>query len=157
MRVDIEPKPDQWPAERGVVISVTIRSFKGRRDVVAHLFRPDPVTGEPDPALDNSAVIVPDSTETGDGRTVYLETFTEDEAKALVQYLADRYDSRLTHIRASWIPLPVPPGLTPLSRCQCTQTVGRIQFDKIPNYSLSFSVHGLYDLALHPPLTSHDV
>lgn len=155
MRVDILAPAQQPPVPRAYVLTMVILSFKGRRDVEVHLFRPavDPaeaadwpwerLLGDPlEPGRDDPA----------GSRRLLLEAFTADERNAVVDYLKARYGDRVSMITGQALDFPIPLGLRPLSDIPEGKTVGFIRFDQVPNYPLSFPVHGFYDLARHKPL-----
>ena len=168
MELTVIPVEGTPPVERIHVISITIRTFKGRRNVQAHLFRlPDgdatsqgldslrAVPGLVGAPLDPSAPGADDLTgpeaETDALRTV-LEAFTETERDAVVDYLSQRYADRLTCIIACPLQLPVPRGVVPFSALPEGKTMGVIRFDEVPRYPLPFAIRGFYDLAQHEPL-----
>jgi hypothetical protein len=170
MNINVETPSSPPPVERAFVVSVTIRSFKGRRDVEVHLFRPaDASSGSaagPE-ASDNEAgpeasaypwerllgePVEPGRDDPEGSRKMVLESFTKDERDRLVEYLKDRYADRLEAIESRALDFPVPLGLAPLSSVPEGKSIGFIRFDAIPNYTLDFPVRGLYDLARHRPL-----
>lgn len=152
----IEPQT-KLPIDRAHVVSVVIKSFKGRRNVEVHLFRP---AGEeslpdynwvdliddhhhPDVAYEPEAV-----------KRFIMEAFTEAERDQVLEYLKERYANKLESITACPIEFPVPLGITPLSDIPEGKTAGFIRFDQIPNYNLGFPLRGFYDLSQHEPLVS---
>ena len=139
---------------RGHVATICIRAFKGRRDVLVHLFRPDWTQNED---YRWSELVQTDSgsaqaTGRGDSRAVLLESFTREEMEQIVDYLASRYADRLTRISVNSLEFPLPPGLLPLSSMPEGKDIGRIRFEIVPRYPLPFAVHGLYDLSQHKPM-----
>ncbi|MEG6505320.1 hypothetical protein [Nitratidesulfovibrio sp. 1201_IL3209] len=168
MELNVIPVEGTPPVARIHVISVTIRTFKGRRNVQAHLFR---LSGEAETAeglaalravpglvgaaLEPNAPGADDLTgpeaETDALRTV-LEAFTEAERDAVVDYLSQRYADRLTCVIACPLQLPVPRGVVPFSALPEGKTMGVIRFDEVPRYPLPFAIRGFYDLAQHEPL-----
>ena len=159
MELNIRPSLTAMPTERGYVASMTIRSFKGRKNVEVHLFRPcweqeefdamtwDNLLGEPiDPANTN-----PESS-----KCVIMEAFTKEERDQVIEYLKKHYDSRLVEINSSAMEFPVPVGLPALSSLEEGKTLGFIRFEKIPHFDLPFQLHGLYDLNCHEPIISGD-
>jgi hypothetical protein len=88
----------------------------------------------------------------GDSRIVVLESFTREEMDQIVAYLSTRYADRLTRISVNSLEFPVPAGLLPLSSMPEGKDIGRIRFEIVPRYPLSFAVHGLYDLSQHKPM-----
>ncbi len=155
MRIDILAPAQEPPVPRAYVLSMTILSFKGRRDVEVHLFRPevdpaeaanwrwDHVLGDP---------LEPGRDDPEGSRRLLMECFTADERNQVVEYLKQRYGDRVSTITGQAVEFPVPLGLRPLSDIPEGKTVGFIRFDKVPNYPLPFPVHGFYDLARHKPL-----
>jgi len=155
MRVDILAPAHEPPVPRAYVLSMVILSFKGRRDVEVHLFRPavDPaeaadwpwerLLGEP---------VAPGHDDPAGSRRLLLEAFTADERNAVVDYLKERYQDRVSFITGQALSFPIPLGLRPLSDIPEGKTVGFIRFDKVPHYPLPFPIRGFYDLARHKPL-----
>lgn len=140
---------------RGHVATICIRAFKGRRDVLVHLFRPDWTADEevyPWPQLVQDAPPSQPGAGRGDSRAVVLESFTREEMDRIVDYLASRYADRLTRISVNSLDFPLPPGLLPLSSMPEGKDIGRIRFEIVPRYPLPFTVHGLYDLSQHKPM-----
>jgi hypothetical protein len=155
MQVNVSDAPEA-STERIYAISIVIRSFKGRRDVEVHLFRQDwdesefsaydwdKLIGQPlEPNIEYDE---------GSSRRIILEAFTREERDAVVDYLRERYENRLSRIDACALDLPVPAGLPPLSTYPEGKSIGFIRFDEIPNYPLDFKFRGLYDLSRHEPL-----
>ncbi len=154
MSIEIIETTEVPQLDRGYVISIVIKNFKQHRDVDVHLFRPswDPeeyqaydwpdIVGNPLPGVDKIDPI--------SSRKVLLETFTRQEKDTIVEYLKDRYNTRLKRIRVGIIYLPIPLGLVALSEIEPQGEIGIIKFEEIPNYPLSFPFHGLYNLAQHP-------
>ncbi|BFR48454.1 hypothetical protein RVX_R15150 [Nitratidesulfovibrio sp. HK-II] len=168
MELNIIPVEGTPPVARTHVISVTIRTFKGRRNVQAHLFRladeteaaeelaalrgvPGLVGAPLDPNAPGADDLTGPEAETDALRTV-LEAFTEAERDAVVDYLSRRYADRLTCIIACPLQLPVPRGVVPFSALPEGKTMGVIRFDDVPRYPLHFAMRGFYDLAQHEPL-----
>ncbi len=152
---DVRPNP---PCPRGYVATICIRCFKGRKDVLVHLFRPtwDPSEAE---GYAWSSLIREDAapvTPRGDSRNVVLESFTRDELEQLVRYLSERYADRLVRISTNVLDFPLPPGLLPLSSMPEGKDMGRIRFEIVPGYALPFPMHGLYDLSQHKPMDQGD-
>lgn len=156
MEIDIVPAEGALPVKRAYTLSIVIKSFKGRKDVEVHLFRPqwDPTEAE---AYDWNAllgdILVPDLEVSLEScRRVVLESFTEEERNHLVNYLKERYKDRLAAIRSCALNFPIPLGLVALSELSEGKNAGFINFDKIPNYNLPFPVRGFFDLSQHRPL-----
>ncbi|MDY0275899.1 MAG: hypothetical protein RBR42_10785 [Desulfomicrobium sp.] len=148
-----EPQ-ETLPCSRGFTATMTIRSFKGRKDVVVHLFRPYQDPGDGDnynwtQLIDHSQDA---NSERSDSREVILESFTKEELEQIVQYLHSRYADRLVEIRTNALRYPLPMGLVPLKAMPEGKDMGRIRFEIVPNYPLSFIMHGFYDLSQHKPL-----
>ncbi len=156
MEINILSPAAPLPVTRAWVMSMTIRSFKGRRDVEVHLFRPSWSEAE-EAALDSHGLIgEPLSPGTsGDpsgSRRIILEAFTTEERDQLVAYLKEHYASRLTGLVCAPLDFPVPLGLTPLSAMDEGKSIGLIRFERIPHYQLPFPTRGLYDLSQHRPI-----
>lgn len=156
MEIDVVPADFNLPVDRAWTVSIVIKSFKGRKDVAVHLFRPewdpaeeeiydwDVLTGDPvDPDLPVSYASC---------RRVLLESFTEEERDALVDYLKTRYKDKVSEIHACPLNFPIPLGLTALSELTEGKDIGFIHFDKIPNYTLPFAARGFFDLSQHKPI-----
>lgn len=156
MEIDVVPADFVLPVERAWTVSMVIKSFKGRKDVTVHLFRPvwDPseernydwetLVGDPvDPDLPVSITSC---------HRILLESFTPEERDALVDYLKTRYKDKLSEIHACALNFPIPLGLTALSELAEGKDIGFIYFDKIPNYTLPFPVRGFFDLSQHKPI-----
>jgi len=151
----VRKEPQSAPlCPRGHVATICIRAFKGRKDVLVHLFRPEWEAGEgadyPWPDLVQDGPVEAGSR--GNSRDVLLESFTSEEMDQIVEYLAGRYAERLTRIATSVLNFPLPPDLRPLRSMPEGKDIGRIRFEIVPNYSLPFTVHGLYDLSQHKPM-----
>lgn len=142
--------------DRGHCISMTIKSFKGRRNVQVHLFRAawDP-TEEANYEWDNmlGAPIDPSMQPDPEGsRKIYMESFGPGERDAIVGFLQRVYADKLAAIEAQPLSFPIPMGLTALSSVPEGKDIGIIRFEKIPSYDLGIPLHGLYDLSQHEPL-----
>ncbi len=145
--------PPMLPCPRGRTAQITIKSFKGRKNVDVHLFRPQGDDAEDSAAWPWEALIEPgDPQSVAQTREVILESFTEEELEAIVEYIANRYGERLTALRTNALPFPLPPGIRPLRSIPEGKDIGRIRFEQVPGYRLAFPVHGLYNLAQHEPL-----
>ncbi|QLA16288.1 hypothetical protein [Desulfolutivibrio sulfoxidireducens] len=156
MEIDIVPADVKLPIERAFTLSIVIKSFKGRKDVEVHLFRPewDPAEAQ---LYDWNALfgdlLVPDLEVSLEScRRVVLESFTKQERDQLVDYLKERYKDRLAAIRSCCLNFPIPLGLVALSELSEGKDAGFVNFDKVPNYSLPFPVRGFFDLSQHKPL-----
>jgi hypothetical protein len=140
---------------RGHVATICIRAFKGRRDVLVHLFRPEWTSQDEEYCWSDLVQEDSGTAQTpgrGDSRAVLLESFTREEMEQIVDYLASRYADRLTRISVNSLDFPLPPGLLPLSSMPEGKDIGRIRFEIVPRYPLPFVVHGLYDLSQHKPM-----
>lgn len=156
MEININESQCSLPVQRGHVLSMTIKSFKGRRDVEVHLFRsqwdPAEIQGYDWPSLLGEP-LDPNSQADPDGsKHVVLESFTREERDKILEYLKKHYASRLDRIDSQALEFPVPIGLTPLSSISEGKSVGFIRFEKIPHYDLELPLRGLYDLSRHKPI-----
>lgn len=155
MDIDIIPPDTSLPIDRAFALSMTIKSFKGRRDVEVHLFRHswDP---EEEEAIDWDKLLAApgmnEAPEAAGSRHVILEALTAEERDAVVAYLKEHYASRLTAITSGPIPFPVPVGLMALSDMTEGKTIGFIHFERIPHFALGIPLRGFYDLGQHPPI-----
>jgi hypothetical protein len=156
MEIDVVPADFTLPVDRAWTVSMVIKSFKGRKDVTVHLFRPtwdpeeeeiydwDVLVGDP---------VQPDLPVSYEScHRILLEAFNEQERDALVEYLKTRYKDKLSEIHACALNFPIPLGLTALSELAEGKDLGFIHFDKIPNYTLPFAVRGFFDLSQHKPI-----
>lgn len=159
MHKSIHEAQGPLPIERIHAVSIVIRSFKGRRDVEAHLFRMDYDEAELDrrdwesligAPLDPGMEFDPENS-----KRILLEAFTREERDRIVDFISERYQDRVTKITACPLSLPIPAGLPPLSTYPEGKSIGFIRFDELPNYPLGFKFRGLYDLSRHEPLV-HD-
>lgn len=161
MEIEIIEPQSQYhlPIERAYALSMTIKSFKGRRDVEVHLFRSawDP---EEEDAIDWDKLLaaqgMSEAPEAAGSRKVVLEALTREERDAVVAYLKDHYANRLSGIFSAPIPFPVPIGLMGLSEISEGKTIGFIHFERIPHYQLGVPLRGFYDLGQHPPIVETD-
>ncbi len=146
------------PCPRGYVAAICIRCFKGRKDVLAHLFRPSWDQSETGGYAWTSLIRqgVEPATPRGNSQNVILESFTHDELEQLVRYLAERYADRLVRIATNVLDFPVPAGLLPLGSMPEGKDMGRIRFEIVPGYALPFPMHGFYDLTQHKPIDQGD-
>lgn len=146
------------PVARVWVITMVISSFKGRKNVEAHLFRRDFEPG-PEDVFDWSVLlgepIHPQAeVDENKSRRVLFEAFTPEERDAVLAFLQERYGDRLESVTACTLDLPIPLGLPPLSDIPEGKTMGFIRFEMLTNYQLPFAFHGFYDLARHEPLVT---
>lgn len=143
--------PSHAPMRYGYSISMAIKTFKGRRDVEVHLFRS--TWDKNDEAnLDWDTLISGQRSENDTSRNVIMETFSSEECDTIINYLKEQYSTRITAIRSTLIELPVPSGMKGLSQVVPNKSIGIIEFEKIPSYSLGLPMKGLYDLDRHPPI-----
>jgi hypothetical protein len=155
MKILRQEKEGIQPCPRGFTADIRILSFKGRKDVLAHLFRPRSQEEAPADypwAELISADTVPDAGSRGDTREVILESFTKTELDQIVDYLAERYASRLNAITTNCLSYPLPAGLLPLRAMSAGKDMGIIRFEIVPGYPLPFPMHGFYDLSRHKPM-----
>jgi len=147
------------PAERAYVMTMTIKSFKGRLNVLVHLFRPEYDPAESDLYVWENLLggaIEPGMEDPEGSKKVLMEAFTKTERDQVFEYIKDRYTDRVTEATARAMSFPIPTGLTPLSAIPEGKSVGLVRFSKLPNYTLPFALHGLYDLSQHEPLVEED-
>lgn len=107
------------------------------------------LVGPPDPAVPPQ--VLQGATKEAALRCI-LEAFTEEESRALVDYLEQRYAEHIEKITVCPLDLPVPLGVAPLSGIPEGKSTGFIRFEAVPNYPLPFVARGFYDLAIHEPL-----
>lgn len=155
--------PSDAPLERIYIVTIILNAFKGRRHVEAHLFRHGAdtaelaalldmdVVGPPDPSI--PAQVLQGATREAALRCI-LEAFTQEECKALTEYLETRYAEHIEKIAVCPLDMPVPLGVAPLSNIPEGKTTGFICFDKAPDYPLPFVVRAFYDLDSHEPLVA---
>jgi len=152
MDITITQPNTSLPTEYAHSLSMTIKSFKGRRNVEVHLFR-----SSWEPSLENEMkwsdlITVGDSAESEQSRKVIMESFSADERDRIINYLKEQYSTRLTAINSTPLTFPVPTGLSGLSQVSPDKSIGFIEFKKIPSYNLDLPLKGLYDLSQHPPI-----
>lgn len=159
MDINIIPPEKCLPIDRAFIVNIVIKSFKGRKNVDVHLYRPEWDEAE-EKLYDWDRIVSqsPDSTrdDLKKSSQVVMETYTIEERDQLVDYLKERYADRLKLINSVPLSFPVPAGLMPLSIMQENENHGRIKFDLVPNYTLNFPVHGFYDLSAHSPILASD-
>ncbi|MFZ5426173.1 MAG: hypothetical protein ACOZEN_04310 [Thermodesulfobacteriota bacterium] len=156
MLIDIVPPLEKLPTDRAWSISVVIKSFKGRKDVEVHLFRPcwdeleeemydwngilgDPIHPDMDADIDS-------------GRKLVMESFTPEERDLVIDFFKNRYADKLESISSCPIDFPIPLGIPALCSLSEGKDVGFVMFDKIPGYSLPFPIRGFFDLSQHSPI-----
>ena len=155
MDINIIPPESDPMIDRVYVVGMTIKSFKGRKDVDVHLFRTEWDDEEYEVYEWNDllgAPVDPDHANPEGSKKIILESFTEEERDQVIAYLKEHYSEKLSTINSAVMDLPVPKGLPSLSDFEPGKDVGLIMFDKIPHYNLPFSMRGLYDLSQHKPL-----
>lgn len=143
------------PADRAFVMTMTIKCFKGRKNVMVHLFRPE--FDEAEYAEYAWDALLCDPVEPGQddpegSKRVLLEAFTKDERDSIFEYIKSRYEDRVSEANASPMSFPIPKGLSPLSAIPEGKTIGLIRFSQLPNFDLPFPLSGLYDLSQAEPL-----
>jgi len=145
--------------ERIYIITATINTFKGRRDVEVHFFKTNPDTSELkffrnmkliDTKNLNGVSNVEEATE--DALNSVLEAFTAEEGNLLLEFLDDKYKDQISKVMVCPLVIPIPLGVIPLSTIPQGKTMGFIHFDENKGYSLPFPVWGFYDLDAHNPL-----
>jgi hypothetical protein len=156
MKLNIITSQNELPVKKGYAISLIIKNLKGHKDVDVHLFLPEwdeneaksydwsKLLGDP---IDRNAPVDPMSS-----RKVLLESFTIEERDIILDYMKERYATRLSAINSRPLDFPIPMGLIPLSEIPEDNDIGCIRFEEIPNYTLPFPVHGLYILSQHEPV-----
>ena len=155
MEINLISPEQNPPLDRVFVVSTVIRSFKGRKDVEVHLYRPWWDQSE-EKKYDWDLFLAQLPGQTGKdmekSRHVVMESFTALERDIIIGYLKERYSQKLRQINSAPLQFPIPGGLVPLSMMSENENHGRIKFERIPNYTLSFPVHGFYDLSAHAPI-----
>lgn len=157
MDISITPAPENSPLERVYVITATIKTFKGRRNVEAHLFRTgcddniEPLRGL---GLVGAPVDPAHPGEEDDALRCALEAFTAAERDGVIAYLTRRYGDSLACVSACPMELPIPQGVVPLSAIPEGKTMGFIRFDAVNGFDAPVGFRGFYDLAEHEPLVS---
>lgn len=156
MHIDIVPALERLPVDRAWSLTIVIKSFKGRKDVEVHLFRPDWDTLEEE-AYDWDGILGdpmhPDmDADIASGRMLVMESFTPEERDMLVAYFKKHYEGKVSEIRSCPIDFPVPLGIPALCTLTEGKDVGFILFDKIPHYKLPFPTRGFFDLSQHAPI-----
>jgi hypothetical protein len=156
----IIPAPPDAQPDRVYIITLTMHTFKGRRNVEAHLFRlcsdPAELASLRDKGLTGKPCAeegMPHGTEDDALQTV-LEAFTAEEGNVLLDYLNERYAEQILRVTVCPLELPVPLGVVPLSAIPEGKSMGFIRFDAVRDYPLPFAVRAFYDLDAHEPLVS---
>lgn len=145
------------PIKRGYAVSMTIKSFKGRRNVEVHLFRPEWPESDLKEISAEKNLFGPPVMDEADhnperDKQLILESFTLEERNCVIDYLKEHYSSRLSTIKSTPMDFPIPSGLPPLSSISEGKDIGLIKFEKIPHFNLPFALRGLYNLNMHKPL-----
>lgn len=151
------PTPLYAQLDRVYLIQATLKTFKGRRDVVVHLFRHDTDPTEMESLRDldivgKADVNTPEGATEENALRSLLEAFTAEEGNALLEYLKQRYEEHVIRVTVCPVDLPVPMGMVPFSGIPEGKSMGFIRFDAAAAYNLPFGVHGFYDLDAHEPL-----
>lgn len=156
MDLTIIPPEGELPVERAYSLSMTVRTFKGRRDVDIHIFRHD-WSPEEEQDYDWDALIGPPlapdgSRDPAGSRIVLLESFTREERDSIVDFLVRQYEDRLEAVLSCPLAFPIPAGLTGLSQVKAGENIGLVDFSRIRGYTLPIPIRGLYDLNQHKPM-----
>lgn len=156
MQIAIANPEAPLPVERAYALSMTIKSFKGRRNVEVHLFRHSWDPAE-EAGLDWARLIGPPlepgaPADPASSRRVVLESFTASERDRIVAFLTEQYATRLTSINSRPLEFPIPSGLPALSDMREGRAMGFVRFEKIPSYALTLPLRGFYDLDQHKPI-----
>ncbi len=147
--------------DRVYVIQAQLKSFKGRKDVIVYLFRPD-TNAEELEELRTLDLVGPSDEDTPKGANSedallsLLEAFTAEEGNEVLEYLKLRYDELISEVVVSPVEIPVPLGMVPFSAIPEGKTMGFIRFENVEHYSLPFRVHGFYDLDAHDALMKEE-
>jgi len=162
MDINIVAPDRDPPAPRAHVLTMTIKSFKGRRNVEVHLYRAawDPKEMDqydwnallsevepPEAGAEAAEAIDPENS-----RKVLLEAFTAGERDQVIAYLRHRYGSKLEGITSCTLNFPIPKGLAALADVAEGKSIGRMRLETVPKYALPFPVHGLFNLNQHEPI-----
>lgn len=158
--------PPFMELERCYLMQATLKHFKGREHVVAHLYR----HGDPADATDAAArqeelrnlratagLVAEANDTTPPGASAdaallsVLEAFTAEEGNQVLEFLRQRYAGQLEKVFVFPLELPLPLGLTPFSQLPEEGPMGFIRFDAMRDYTLPFKVRGFYDLSAPPP------
>ena len=166
MELHITPGDGTEKIARSHAISLTIKTFKGRKNVDVHLFRYGMETEEEHAIAWQDIIATTASAESShsvadeagaekaqeDARKMVLEMFTETERDTIITFLKEQYGRHLVRLTSAPVTFPVPLGVAPLSAISEGKTMGFIRFDTAKQYSLPFRFRGFYDLAEHEPL-----
>ncbi|MFI3272404.1 MAG: hypothetical protein R3Y11_09940 [Pseudomonadota bacterium] len=174
--VDARTPEEQAHAYVRHVIALTIKTFKGRRQVELLLFKANPVArfimGSDEAILAKlrALPLVAAAPQAGDAifdevepeviknanpddalRSI-LESFTEAERDMVIDYVSKRYAASIEAIDACPLELPVPLGVRPLASLPEGKAMGFVHFERAQNYKLPFVLKGLYNLDQHEPM-----
>ncbi len=143
--------------DRAYLIQATLKSFKGRRDVIVYLFRTDTNTEElaelrTMDLVDKAQADTPEGATIEDALRSVLEAFTAEEGNEVLEYLKERYEEQISEVVVSPVEIPIPLGMVPFADIPEGKTMGFIRFNQVADYSLPFVVHGFYDLDAHDAL-----
>lgn len=142
--------------ERLYIAAITLREFRGQENVDVQLFRANVDPEEIDALRGKNLVGLPDPETPQEflaGATedaalgCLLESFTQDEAEALAEYMQSRYGEQIASMDIAPLPLPVPLGVGPLAKIPEGEHSGFMNFDRAPDYPLTFAVRGYYELS----------
>jgi len=150
MDITCIPAVGKLPVARAWTLSMVVKTFKGRKDVLIRLFRSTWNAAEENaydwpPLLGASPAL-----ETR--RRVLLESFTADERDAVVHYLRTRYQDKVSAITSCPLRFPIPADQTVLSGMTEGKDIGVLHVDRLSDWNLSFPVHGVFDLSQHRPI-----
>ncbi|GAB6057760.1 hypothetical protein [Desulfonatronum parangueonense] len=156
MELNIINPEQKLPVPRAHALTMVIKSFKGRRNVEVHLYRAGWRAEEMEAQDWDTLLGAPISPDTEipleNSKKVLMEAFTAEERDQLVAYLQHRYGEKLESISSCYLDFPIPKGLAALSDVPEGKSVGRLRLETVPQFTLPFPVHGLYDLSQHEPL-----
>lgn len=153
--------PHFEPLERIYIITATLKTFKGRRNVEVHLFRSNPDVAELESLRAMNLVGKPNNeTPLGcnspeaaeDALRTVLEAFTAEEGNLLLEYLDQRYADQFSKVVVCPLEMPVPLGVVPLSSIPMGKSMGFINMSAVRDYPLPFAVQAFYDLDAHEPM-----
>ena len=136
-------------------MTAILESFKGNRHVEVQIFRPG-ATDDEVKALQGCDLVAPadpsvpsqvlqGATEEAALRCI-LESFTEEECRAFMEYLEERYADKFASLTICPMEVPVPLGVGPLESITETKDSGFIRFDAVRDWPFPFRAWGYYDL-----------
>lgn len=150
------PAVGELPVDRAWTVSMVVKTFKGRKDVVIRLFRPTWDPAEEDAYDWSSLCGAPHPSKTADcparERHVLLESFTADERDAVVNYLRTHYQDKVSALTTSPLTFPIPAGQAVLSDVTEGRDIGLVHCERLADWNLPFPVHGAFDLSQHRPI-----